>query len=488
MAHLRGCLPARIRHALAELPETLDETYERTLREVKNLNWEFAHLLLQCVAVAIRPLRVEELAEFLAFDFNAGPIPRFQEGWRVEDPIEAVLSTCSSLLVVVDVEDEYGHRRSKVMQFSHYSVKEYLTSARLAEASDIIPRRYHIFMTPAHTIAAQACLGLLLHLDENVTKKSLEKFPLAEYAAEHWFHHAQFEGVLQNVEDGLKLLFDPDKPHLAIWVWIRDPGISPQPLMNDQHQLLLRGTPLHYSALCGFKAIVEFLVKVPSQEVNARDFDEGLTPLHLASREGHVEVSRFLVEQGAVVTAEDNDGSTSLHLASKNGHVNVARFLIECGGDVTAWDYQGWTPLHLASKMGRVKVTRLLVERDADIAARDNNGSTPLHDALQEGHLDIARCLVEHGKDAILTAQDDDGWSPLHVTIIERNLEMTRSLVEFGADATQENNRGLTPLHLAAYKENVELIRFILEQGADVTARDEGRRTPLHLALGLSCA
>jgi hypothetical protein len=67
---LRRCLPARIERALNELPETLDDTYERTLLEISKANWEFAHRLLQCVAVACRPLRVEELAEFLAFDFE----------------------------------------------------------------------------------------------------------------------------------------------------------------------------------------------------------------------------------------------------------------------------------------------------------------------------------------------------------------------------------------------------------------------------------
>jgi hypothetical protein len=74
----------------------------------------------------------------------------------------------------------------------------------------------------AHTLAAQACLGLLLHLDKDViTRDSLEKWPLAEYAAEHWNGHAQFGDVSRNVQDGMKQLFDPSKPHLAVWVWIR---------------------------------------------------------------------------------------------------------------------------------------------------------------------------------------------------------------------------------------------------------------------------
>ena len=82
LEYLAGCLPGRIRHALGELPSTLDGTYERTLREIKDTNWEFARRLLLCVAVVSRPLRVEELAELLAFDFDAGQIPTFHEDWR----------------------------------------------------------------------------------------------------------------------------------------------------------------------------------------------------------------------------------------------------------------------------------------------------------------------------------------------------------------------------------------------------------------------
>ena len=96
--YLGKCLPGRIRRALDELPATLDETYERTLREIGDTNGEFARRLLLCVAVAFRPLQVEELADFLAFDFTAGPVPKFHEDWRMEDPLDAVLSTCSTLL------------------------------------------------------------------------------------------------------------------------------------------------------------------------------------------------------------------------------------------------------------------------------------------------------------------------------------------------------------------------------------------------------
>ena len=193
LGYLRRCFPGRIRRALEALPETLDETYDRALKDIDEASWELAHRLLQVVAVAARPLRVEELAQFLGFDFAAGPIPKFCAGWLLEDPVYAVLSATSSLLAIVDAHG------SLVVQFSHFSVKEFLTSSRLAKSNDNILHRYHISITNAHTLAAQACLGMLLHLDKNITRDDLERFPLAEYAAEHWVGHARFEDVSRTV-------------------------------------------------------------------------------------------------------------------------------------------------------------------------------------------------------------------------------------------------------------------------------------------------
>ena len=55
---------------------------------------------------AVRPLRVAELAEVLAFDFSGEGIPKLNPDWRWEDHEEAVMSTCSSLVMIVDDKDE----------------------------------------------------------------------------------------------------------------------------------------------------------------------------------------------------------------------------------------------------------------------------------------------------------------------------------------------------------------------------------------------
>ena len=163
---LRYCFPSSVRYKLDELPETLDETYERMLRGIQKAKRDHARHLLQCSMVAACPLRIAELAEVLAIDFRTARcngISKLNINWQLEDHQYAVLSTRSSLITVVDQED------TQVVQFSHFSVKEFLTSPRLAR-SNSDASRFHIPFEPAHAILAKACLGVLLRLDDRLDR------------------------------------------------------------------------------------------------------------------------------------------------------------------------------------------------------------------------------------------------------------------------------------------------------------------------------
>jgi ankyrin repeat protein len=476
--YLGKCIPSRIRQALEELPTTLDEIYERTLQEIPDTNWEFARRLLQCVAVVSHPLRVNELAELLAFNFEAGQIPKYREDWRHEDPVHAVLSTCSTLLALVNVHHDDCF---PVIQFSHFTVKEFLTSARFANKHSTISHRYNISMTPAHTLVTQACLGILLHLDQDANRDSLATFPLAEYAAEHWVEHARFEGVSQNVDEGIKQLFDRKKSHLAVWLWIYNPTL---PLWKRGElangPLSPRGKPLHYASFCGLHDVVRSLAIEHPEDVNSPSFDEGSTPLHLASKQGHLETARLLVEHGADARAQTESGETPLHWVSYRGHVELARLLVEHGADVAAQTKSGETPLHGVTYEGHVEVARLLIEHGADLGAQTKSGVTPLHQASDWGHVELARLLVEHGAD--VEAQTKSGETPLHQVSYGGHLEIARLLIEHGADVGAQNQHGVTPLHQVSYEGQVEVVQLLIEHGADVRARTKSGETPLHWA------
>jgi ankyrin repeat protein len=104
------------------------------------------------------------------------------------------------------------------------------------------------------------------------------------------------------------------------------------------------------------------------------------TPLHLASRQGKVEVAHMLIERGADVEAQNKDGETPLHLASQRGQVEVAPILIAHGANLAAQNKDGETPLHLASRQDKC----MLIEYSADLKARNMGGNTALHLASQK--------------------------------------------------------------------------------------------------------
>ena len=439
---LRQCLPPSVRPTLRELPESLDTTYERILKEIKRPNKHLAQRVLQCLVVAIRPLRVEELAEVLAVDFDdTEGIPRLKPDWRWEEQEMALLSACSSLIAIFDkvVYHRYSWTRVRVVQFSHFSVKEFLTSSRLASASREFSN-YHIGLEPAHAILGQACLGVLLQIQDDVEGCTPKDHPLARYASEHWVTHAQFEEVSSHLRKGMEYLFDANKKHFKVWLRLYD--MDSRTTISEIFSLFAPydkspAAPLYYAALCGFRDLIEHLIIKHPQDVNANggyyvrplvaalagehfqtadllrhngaDLDvrghSGTNPLHAAAYSGNLEVIRILIEYDHVdINARDGHGSTPLFWASTGRHFkdgSVLRLLLEHGADINVQNQFGSTPLHLASFMasfkGALGVVRLLLEHGADIEARRNDGETALQVAARYGRDEVVELLREYG-------------------------------------------------------------------------------------------
>src|SRR6266702_5677433 len=415
---LRHCFPSSVLNILEELPESLDETYERILREISRANREHAYRLLQCLTVAVRPLRVEELAEVLAVDFNSRGGPKLNADWRWEDNEEAVLSACSSLVAVV----MDGH--SRVVQFSHFSVKEFLTSNRLAISLGE-ESRFHIRLESAHTILAQASLGVLLRLDERVNRDSIVGFPLARYAARHWIDHVEFENVLSHVKDGIDDLFDADKPHFAALLWLHDEHGSPKYGTSPEQP---EACPLYYAVRIGHRALVEHVLSKRPHDVNAKG-GRYVTPLHEAFFQRDVEVVWLLLENGADMNIRGLWDQTPLHRASVEGFPDVVRWLLGRGVDVNAQQNNLSTALLLAALNGRLEIAKILLEHNAEVNASDGNGQVPLHKASNRGTPELVRLLLKHGGNA--NARDKHGSTPFDVAKGRGNAEIIELLSEY---------------------------------------------------------
>jgi ankyrin repeat protein len=457
---------------LYELPETLDETYERILMEIRKCNRDIARRLLQCLTVAIRPLRVEELAAVAAVNFDSllesvEPIPKFFTDW-LSDP-ECVISICSSLVTITDIDG------SSVVKFSHPSVKEFLTSSRLAISKGRVSF-YHISLEPAHTTLAQACLSVLKdYLDRG--RDSIEKIPLVKYAAKHWDDHARFKNVASHIQEGMELLFDPEKPHFANWVRIYDMD-NPFGLLQTHlpaHLTRTNATPLYYAALCGLPSLTEHFIAERPMDVDARG-GQYVTAIQAALYKRHLPIVRLLIEHGADVNSRDDAGSSLLHVAAQIGDPEAVRLLIDYAADLAAFDSAGSTPLHLASREGNNLVVALLINRGAKVDARDNNNSTPLHHASAKGNDMAVKLLIENRADS--TARDKKETPLLDVSHGDA-FDVVRLLLDHGAEINAQNDDGQTPLHIASQVGVANLVQYLLTAGADVNVRDYNGKTPL---------
>jgi ankyrin repeat protein len=106
--------------------------------------------------------------------------------------------------------------------------------------------------------------------------------------------------------------------------------------------------------------------------------DGGWTPLHLAVREGSVEIARMLIGAGADLNLQDTWGSkTPLHWAPLWGRVEIARMLIDAGANVNLQDTDGWAPLHVAAYYRQVKIVRMLIDAGAKKDIENIEGGIP---------------------------------------------------------------------------------------------------------------
>ena len=521
---LRHCLAPSLRRQLNELPKGLDETYERILEEIESTNQgHHARRLLHCIAVAFRPLCAEDLAEVLAFDVDEteGEIPRLHPEWRWEDQEQAVLSACSSLISIVN------RGGSRVVQFSHFSVKEYLTSNRLADASGDV-MWYHISPEPAHLILAHACLGVLLSLDSCINTQNDEVdfwddesdgrdtyIPLIDYAAENWPFHAKVGNVSSFLKDAMETLFDLSKPFFSAWIRRHEVDVYHVDDLLWFSWPYLEPNPLYCAAFCGFHDLVQHLIVKHPEQINDRG-GRLRYPLVAALSGGHFRVAELLLQNGARVNVrEDPPLYRTLHFSDDDDRFHAVKFLLRHGANANVMGEKNWTPLCLATLNGHPEVAQMLLEHGANVSRPNIEGHTPLH--LVSTRMDpdlpgederyiLARLLVEHGAD--VDAQDEQNRTPLHFASYYGRSEIARLLLDHNTNLQAENIQGRSPLHevsLSKYcntclhiigwscshpppvhifhvRGAFKVALLLLERGADVNALDRDHVTPLHLA------
>ena len=132
-----------------------------------------------------------------------------------------------------------------------------------------------------------------------------------------------------------------------------------QPLMMNVKLGRYGRTQLHFCAKNGFTTSVKRLVSIRNINVNVKDVI-GRTPLNDAAFNGHFEIIRLLLQNGAVVNAHNILGVFPINSAAMYGHVDILHLLVENGANLEAQDDDGSRALHKAAKSGSLSIVQEL--------------------------------------------------------------------------------------------------------------------------------
>mmetsp|Transcript_25599 Transcript_25599/g.64250 ORF Transcript_25599/g.64250 Transcript_25599/m.64250 type:complete len:724 (+) Transcript_25599:66-2237(+) len=203
------------------------------------------------------------------------------------------------------------------------------------------------------------------------------------------------------------------------------------------------------------------------------------TFLWYAASYGHLDITKALVERGAMKNGPPVLKSSPLVVASENGHLNVVQFLLQVGADPDDAT-RTITPLTVACKKGHVSIVQVLVQAGADIN-RTSEGFSALWMATREDRMDCVQYLIEKGASPVILS------GPASTTILDQlmmksgppNLEMVRFLIR-----AQVPLKTPAPMVcVAAQHGSLELLQLVLEEGADATASDKDMDGALHYAV-----
>lgn len=436
------------------MPRELDELYRQTLERIQKQAGDDGALgmrILSWITHTKRPLSVDELRYGLAVEYNddeddEGDPEDFDEDNLLSPG--SLVDVCAGLVVIDST--------SQIVRLVHFTTQEYFDKARL-----------HLFKG-AEVDVSRACLACLSYdFGEDfstlqIATEAFQSHPFLNYASYHWFSHAR--RVLLAEDPSPKFLKVVERfkssDSISISISLLTRLAQPSHFSTSFGNREIRNRfPLEIASYLGLEELVTVLLDHSTGSCPGMD-----TSLVIASKGGHMNVVKLLLQYGAQVDSsfEAGGGETALGAACMWGHLSVVKILIGHGAKINSPAWGIHPPLHAAAIVGDAITVDFLLMKGADVNARDCYGRTACHEAAlshRSGDMDIVKYLVDAHCDLEIT--DDAGETALHYAAgsLYPDMITIELLLDKGADASAKNKKG-------------ETARNVVEKGLTIGARD----------------
>jgi ankyrin repeat protein len=472
---------AGIVEATSNLPQTVDEAYDRILS--KSCNSKMAKKILHIVVAAARPLTLKEMNLALAIqeshqsynDLDLRPEDRFSHDVR---------DFCGLFVTIIDSR----------IYLLHQTVKEFLVQNNIANSPRYVHRdlkwKHSLWLQESHRIIAEICVWHLLFVEfedsplnrSGYLSQYIEDHIFLDYSAKHWAAHLRKLqiGIQDGMAESIRIICDIRS---ARWLtWFRVYWSSTD--MNFPSGF----TTLMVASYFGLWTVVRQLLAT-DVDLNSRDDTYGRSALSWAAGNGFDDVVKLLIKgfsslkrlellfrKGAQVNSVDKYGRTPLSYAVWNGNVAVVKRLIRAGARADLKDKIGGTPLSYSICNGNKEVIKLLFKKVSQADSEDDIKKKLLLSAAENGHEDVVKLLLEIGKVDVDLKDDRFSQTPLSWAAANGHEAVVKVLLEIGkANVYLKDDRfGWTPLSWAVANGHEAVVKVLLEIGkANVDLKDD---------------
>lgn len=465
---MRKCIkPSALRKALASLPKTLDDTYERILCNIDEDHAEDALKVLQWLAFSARPLELKEIAEATAITLD--DLPRFDPEDRLRHPTD-ILAICSSLISVstrpIGLSFKSSLRGGSSLQ------------QPLPELVSTYENTYFRASRPKGDTSSSGSVSLEhgstfpSGVPERVSvvedARSADSRSETESSDEHEQDYPRHYEV--------RLAHDSVKEYL-VSERIKTARAAFYSISEASTNVFLARSCLAY--LMHFKqplsdSTAEYLSEYPLLRYSAQEWEfhvSGSGDLNRDTRIISILKEFFLAQ---------NFSFANWLIVPFGPYFSNFQVMEETADDGADLKLEG--RLYHASRLGLLDICKILLEQgvSADPPTESTTGlvkslSTPLQVAADKGHEGVVRLLLDHGANV---NQRSVYASTLDYAVMEGRESIVRLLLERGAKITIEaasayyGLRGLASLVLAARAGRVGIVKLILDNGTYPRARE----------------